>query len=83
MFDDGLEGCYVVRRGSGAEMCGGRKQWYHLGNFKAKGSGWWRLTVRHAVSYGTFLTASKQSRSLCVFGGGRYWVRADETGSLG
>ena len=23
--------------------------------------------------------ASEQSRSLCVFGSGRYWVRADET----
>ena len=42
--------------------------------------GW---TVRHGVPYGTFLTASEQSRSLCVFGSGRYWVRAGETGSLG
>ena len=40
------------------------------------------LTVRHGVTYGSFLTASDQSRSLCVFGSGRYWVRADETGSL-
>ena len=62
---------------------GGCKQWHHLGNFKAKGSGCWSLTVRHAVSYGTFLTAFEQSRSLCVFGSRRYWFRADETGSLG
>ena len=41
------------------------------------------LTVRHEVPYGTFLTASEQSRSPCVFGSRRYWVRADETGSLG
>ena len=41
------------------------------------------LTVRHGVPYGTFLTASEQSRSLCVFGSGRYWIRAGETGSLG
>ena len=32
------------------------------------------LTVRHGVPYGTFLTASEQSRSLCVFGSGRYLV---------
>ena len=30
------------------------------------------LTVRHVVLYGTFLMASEQSRSLCVFGSGRY-----------
>ena len=41
------------------------------------------LTVRHGVPYGAFLTATEQSRSLCVFGSGRYWVRAGETGSLG
>ena len=41
------------------------------------------LNVRHGVPYGTFLTASEQSRSLCIFGSGRYWVRAGETGSLG
>ena len=41
------------------------------------------LTVRHEVPYVTFLTASGQNRSLCVFGSGRHWVRADETGSLG
>ena len=41
------------------------------------------LTVRHGVPYGTFLTASEQSKSLCVFGSGRYWVRVGETGSLG
>ena len=27
----------------------------------------------------TFLTASEHSRSFCVFGIGRYWVRADDT----
>ena len=41
------------------------------------------LTVRHGVPYGTFLTASEQSTSLCVFGSGRYCVRAGEIGSLG
>ena len=40
------------------------------------------LTERHGVPYGTFLTASEQSRPLCVFGSGRYWVRAGEIGSL-
>ena len=71
--------------GCKAEVCGGggRQQRCHPGNFKAKGPGWYWLTVRHGVSYGTFLTVSEQSRSLCVFGFRRYWVRADETGSLG
>ena len=50
----------------------GCKQQCHLDNFKARGSGLCRLTVRHGVSYDTFLTASEQSRSLCVFGSGRY-----------
>ena len=50
-----------------------RQQLRHLGNFKEKGSRWCRLTVRHGVPYGTFLTVSEQSRSLCVFGSGRYW----------
>ena len=45
----------------------GRKQWYHLGNFEAKGSGWWRLTVRHAVSYVIFLTASEQRADRSVY----------------
>ena len=56
-----------------------RKQRCHLGNFKANGSGLYRLTVRHGVPYGTFLTASEESRSLCVFGSGRHRVRIDET----
>ena len=32
-----------------------------------QGSGLCRLTVRHGVSYGTFLTASEQSRWLCIW----------------
>ena len=63
-------------------MCGGRKRVCHSGTSK-RGIRTVGLTVRHGVPYGIFLTASKQSRSLCVFGSGRYWVRADETGSLG
>ena len=79
MFDDELKGRWGVRDGSEAEVCWGRQQRCHLGNFKTKRLGWYRLTMRHGVPYGAFLTASEQSRSLCVFGSGRYWVRADET----
>ena len=78
MFDDGRWG---VRRGSGAEVCGGASSGVTRATSKAKESGLCRLTVRHGVSYGTFLTTFEQSRWLCVFGSGRYWVRADETGS--
>ena len=68
MFDEELLG-----RWNAEQRCaGGRQQRCHLGNFEAEGSGWRRLTVRHEVSYGTFLTASEQSRSLCVFGSGRH-----------
>ena len=70
-------------RGGTEQRCAGRQQLCHLGNFKANGSGWCRLAVRHGVSYGTSLTAYQQSRSLYVLGSGRYWVRADEIGSLG
>ena len=71
MFDDELEVC--------REATGVAQASVSPGKFKAKGLGWCRLTVQHGVSYGTFITASEQSRSLCVFGSGRYWVRADET----
>ena len=63
MFDDELEVCWDA---TGAAQAAG-----HLDNFEAKGSGLCRLTGRHKVSYGTSLTASLQSRSLCVFGSGR------------
>ena len=63
-------------------MCGGHKRGATL-ELQSKGIRTVALTVRHGVPYGTFLTASEQSRSLCVFDSGRYWVRAGEIGSLG
>ena len=46
---------------------------------QSEGSGLCVLRVYHEAVVLTFLTASEQSRSLCVFGSERYRVRADET----
>ena len=57
-----------VRGGSGEEVCWMRQHRCHLGNFKAKGSGLYRLTVRHGVSYGTLLTGFRTEQvALCIW----------------
>ena len=44
------------------------KQRCHLGNFKAKGSGLYRLTVRHGVSYDAVRIGFRTEQvALCIW----------------